>query len=165
MNCKNFKIKQKNYKRVFFCSAKRKEIDYHNCSKECEHYEDKYKMQTCTLNNPKTQKIKNIPIKNKKSKEIAKLERNRFSLFSDNKNKCYLCPATTDLTWHEIFRGRNRANSMKYGLCLRLCINCHEKYQEDKEFNDYWHKKAQIIFVKTYSDLDFLKTFKKNYLN
>lgn len=99
-----------------------------------------------------------------KSKKLTKLERERFSLFSNNKDKCYLCPATTNLTWHEIYRGKNRANSMKYGLCLRICLNCHEKYQEDKEFNDYWHKQAQITFNKYYPNLNFLEIFKRNYL-
>ncbi len=153
MNCKNFKIRQKDYKKIFYCIAKRKEIDYHNCSKKCKRYEKKIKKSKLTNLN-----------KNKKSKKLEKLEKDRFSLFSNNINKCYLCPSTTDLTWHEIFRGKNRSNSMKYGLCLRLCYNCHERYQENKNFNDYWHKQAQIMFIRAYPNLDFLEIFKKNYL-
>ena len=75
-----------------------------------------------------------------------------------------MCPSTADLTCHEVFRGRNRANSMKYDLCLRLCYNCHEKYQDDKDFNNYWHKQAQLKFNEVYPDLDFLEIFKRNYL-
>lgn len=99
----------------------------------------------------------------KKSKNLSKLERDRFSILVPS-NKCCMCSCTTGLTWHEVFRGRNRIKSMKYGLCLRLCWNCHEKYQEDKEFNDYWHKWAQLKFIETYPDLDFLNIFNKNYL-
>lgn len=163
MNCKNFKIKQKKYKKIFYCNVQRKEIDYHKCSKECDFYEDK-------INKSKSTKLKNTTnycVSNQlrqKSKELAKLEKNRFSILGSTKNKCYMCPATTDLTWHEVFRGKNRPNSMKYGLCLRLCDKCHERWQEDKEFNNYWHKAAQNAFNQAYPDLDFLSIFKRNYL-
>lgn len=157
MNCKNFKIKQKNYKRIFYCSVQRKEIDYHKCSKGCKDYEDKIK-NSGFLN-------KSTGLK-KKSKELAKLEKNRFSILGSTKNKCFLCPSTTDLTWHEIYRGKNRANSMKYGLCLRLCHNCHERWQEDKEFNDYWHIIGQKKFMEYYhkSIGEFIDIFGRNYL-
>lgn len=80
--------------------------------------------------------------------------------------KCCKCPAITNLTWHEVFRGRNRVNSIKYGLCLRICWNCHEKYQEDKDFNDYWHKKGQKKFMEYYhkSVDEFIDVFGRNYL-
>ena len=98
-----------------------------------------------------------------KSNKLQKLEKNRFSLF-DNGDKCHYCPSTNNLTWHEIYAGRNRQNSMKYGMCLRLCINCHTRFQEDKQFNTYWHQKAQEEFIKQYTNLDFVSIFKKNYL-
>lgn len=179
MNCKNFKIKQKNYKRIFYCNAQRKEIDYHKCSKECEYYEDKMhshcakaslKIKECTKKQKYCAKIKKMANcrsskqLRQKSKELAKLEKNRFSILGSTKNKCFLCPASTDLTWHEVFRGKNRANSMKYGLCLRLCHNCHERWQEDKEFNNYWHKVGQNAFKQAYPHLDFMEIFKRNYL-
>lgn len=163
MNCKNFKIKQKNYKRIFYCKIQRKEIDYHKCNKECDFYEDKINKSNST----KLKKMTNCHVYKslrQKSKELAQLERNRFSILGSTKNECYMCPATTNLTWHEVFRGKNRLNSMKYGLCLRLCDKCHEKYQEDKEFNNYWHKQAQIRFNQLYPDLNFLSIFKRNYL-
>lgn len=100
----------------------------------------------------------------KKTNKLAKLERNRFSLFSEENNKCFLCPSTYNLTWHEIYSGRNRQNSMKYGLCLRLCLNCHSKYQETKQFNDYWHRQGQLAFIEHYPELDFLSIFHRNYL-
>ena len=100
----------------------------------------------------------------KKSSKLAKLERERFSLFSDNKNKCFFCPSTYKLTWHEIFGGTNRKNSMCYGLCLRMCLSCHKQYQEDKSFNDHWHKLGQEKFQEEYPDLDFISIFYRNYL-
>lgn len=105
----------------------------------------------------------NHQIKNKSNK-LAKLERNRTSLFTDNKDKCMFCGSNYQLTWHEIYSGRNRQNSMKYKLCLRMCKRCHEEKQNDKDFNDFWHKKGQAMFNKTYPNLDFQKIFKRNYL-
>jgi len=144
MNCKNLKQK---LNRTLFCKNKNKII------KICECNNCKYKEYKIKSNN----QIK------KKSKNLNKLERNRASILTES-NKCCMCPSTADLTWHEVFRGRNRANSMKYDLCLRLCYNCHEKYQEDKDFNNYWHKQAQLKFIEVYPDLDFLEIFKRNYL-
>ena len=69
----------------------------------------------------------------KKSNKLRKLENNRFSLF-DSGDKCHYCPSKYNLTWHEIYAGKNRQNSMKYGLCLRLCLNCHRKLQEVYNF-------------------------------
>ena len=100
-----------------------------------------------------------------KSNKLAKLERNRFSVFSDKKDKCMFCYSTTNLTWHEIFAGRNRQNSMKYALCLRMCLYCHEEKQEDTIFNDFWYKKAQEYFEKNIgSREEFLRVFRRNYL-
>lgn len=103
--------------------------------------------------------------KNKKSSKLAKLERNRKSVFTDNKDKCMFCPSTYRLTWHEIFAGRNRQNSMKYNLCLRMCLDCHEFYQEDSEFNDFWHKQGQLYFERNISSREeFIRIFGKSYL-
>lgn len=95
--------------------------------------------------------------------KLAKLEKNRFSLFHDGKS-CIICNSDYELTWHEIYRGKNRPNSMIYGLCIRLCYYCHDKYQENKSFNDYWHKKGQIKFEEVYPDLNFVSIFHRDYL-
>lgn len=99
-----------------------------------------------------------------KSKKQAKKERERYSVFTP-KDKCMICETTRLLTWNEIFRGRNRTNSMKYGFCLRMCLKCHGKYQENISFNDYWHKKAQQYFEEHYgSREDFIRIFRRSYL-
>lgn len=102
-------------------------------------------------------------MKNKTSK-LNKLERNRYSLFSNDSEHCYFCPSTYNLTWHEIFDGRNRQNSMKYGLCLRVCMNCHSKITNNVPLKKEWYKKGQVMFEKTYPDLEFISIFYKNYL-
>lgn len=151
-NCKNLKIK---LNRSLECKKLKRQINIKECA-NCQFKE--YKTQAYSSLKNKTQK----PIK-MRSKKLSKLEKNRFSLFSKNTAKCYFCPSTDNLTWHEIFRGRNRSNSMKYGLCLRMCLKCHKKYQDDLFFNDFWHKEAQKKFEQTYLNLDFLEIFKKNY--
>lgn len=144
-NCKYLKIK---LNRTFECKKKKKIISLKDCT-NCSSKEYLVKSNQYQL--------KNTTIKR------AKLERKRFSLFSKDTKHCYFCSSSFELTWHEIFRGRNRSNSMKYGLCLRMCLFCHEKYQEDKHFNDFWHVKGQATFEETYPELDFVKIFKKNY--
>lgn len=149
MNC--IYLKQK-LNRKFECKLRKKEIllkDCINCSYK------KYKK--CTKKSDYCAKLK------QRSKKLAKLERNRFSLFTNNMNKCYFCLNKKDHI-HEIFCGRNRQNSMRYGLCLPICELCHSKYQNDVVFNLKWHKKGQAMFNKTYPNLKFEDIFKKNYL-
>lgn len=57
-----------------------------------------------------------------------------------------------------------KQNSMKYGLCLPLCYKCHSLYQNDKNFNDKWHKKGQAKFEDAYPKLNFIDIFFRNYL-
>lgn len=156
-------IKQK-FNKTLFCKKKNKSITFKDCN--CCKFKE-YKSnnnQIKKLRDNKNKNTKKVLKLKSKSNELAKLEKNRFSIIYPNKNKCCLCSNTTNLTWHEIYRGRNRRNSMKYGLCLRLCINCHEKYQNNKEFNDYWLKNGQLKFMESYPDLNFNDIFKINYL-
>lgn len=97
-----------------------------------------------------------------KSNKLANLERKRFSLFTDNLTKCYFCSNKKN-HMHEIYSGCRRQTSMKYGLCLPICESCHSKYQNNKIFNDFWHKKGQVIFETIYPDLNFIDIFGKNY--
>ena len=78
----------------------------------------------------------------KKSYKLAKLERERYSVFFDDLKTCMNCGSTREMTKHEIFEGSKRINSMKYGFVLPLCLRCHRRLQEDKEFNLKWKKKV-----------------------
>ena len=70
-----------------------------------------------------------------------------------------------NITRHEIFPGRNRKNSMKYGFVLPLCARCHEVLQEDITFNDKWRKKSQEYFEKNIGTRErFIEVFRRNYL-
>ena len=171
-----------------FCKLLNKEITFSRC-RECVNKEYKtknkensfyksngtkksknsfYKLNSNQIKKKSTLKEKSPlhsgKMKNKSNK-LAKLEKDRFSVFSNAKDRCYLCGSSYNLTWHEIFRGANRRNSMKFGFCLRLCLNCHEEKQEDIIFNDFWHRQAQLYFEEHIgSREEFLKIFRRNYL-
>ena len=98
-----------------------------------------------------------------KSNKLAKLERKRFSIIQDNIEQCALCGSDYQLTWHEVFEGSNRQNSMKYGLCLRICLSCHSANQDNKPMTDRWKRYAQNKFEEYYPNLDFVNIFHRNY--
>jgi hypothetical protein len=98
----------------------------------------------------------------KKSSKLAKLERNRFSILTNNLDYCIICGKTKqDL--NEIYPGRNRQNSMKYGLVIPMCRSCHTKYTNDRNMQLYWMKLGQEKFEEMYEE-DFISIFKRNYL-
>ena len=158
MNCIYLKIK---LNKKLECKKSNKVIILNDCA-NCIFKE--YKMHNKANKTVQNYVKKQFSKMENKSPKLRKLEKNRFSLFTDDDSKCMLCGSKYQLTWNEIFRGKNRQNSMKYGLCQRLCLSCHRKYQDDKNFNDYWHKKGQVLFNKTYPDLDFVNIFRENYL-
>ena len=176
----NYCIHLKKRKNKPYCNVIKKEITLSQCrecdNKEYKNYIDRKKSGFWSKNpvksgqiNKNAQSLTKKPVKNtkmhNKSKKLTKLERNRFSVFTTNKDKCMFCNATTNLSWHEIYRGKNRPNSMIYGFCLRMCLNCHDKYQEDIEFNDYWHRQAQLYWEEFIGTRDkFIKVFRRNYL-
>lgn len=170
----NYCINLKKRKNKPYCKLRNEEIQFSLC-RECENKE--YKKSTSNKKSTATsgqmrknaqsltkEQQKKIKMQNKSNK-LASLEKNRYSVFSDDTEKCYLCDSTYKLTWHEIYAGRNRQNSMRYGLCLRLCLNCHSNNQNNAVFNDYWHKQGQLYweeFIGTRED--FVEVFKRNYL-
>lgn len=97
-----------------------------------------------------------------KSKKLAKLERERFSIFTYDLTTCIECGRPKqDL--NEIYPGRNRQNSMKYGLVIPMCRECHTRYTNDRQMQLKWMKLGQKKFEELY-ELDFLEIFKRNYI-
>lgn len=98
----------------------------------------------------------------KKSSKLAKLERNRFSIITNNLDYCIICgQKKQDL--NEIYPGRNRQNSMKYGLVMPMCRRCHTEYTNSREMQLKWMKIGQKAFQQNY-DEEFIDIFKRNYL-
>lgn len=177
-----------------YCKLLDKEITFSHC-RECDNKEYKINNKKCTIfvknetfytenaqNNKKI--VQNLSNKNQikkksasngkspvgsgkiknKSNKQAKKERERFSVFT-SADRCFVCKSTYQLTWNEIYRGRNRSNSMEDGFCLRMCLNCHRKFQDDTNFNDFWHREAQLYFEEHYGTKeDFIKKYRRNYL-
>lgn len=97
-----------------------------------------------------------------KTYKLAKLERNRISILTDDLTHCYICGKTKQHI-HEVFFGRNRQNSMKYGCCIPICLYCHQMIHNNIELDSKIKKEMQIRFGEIY-DEDFISIFKKNYL-
>ncbi len=178
--CKNFRTRTKNKKYYYYCIKQRKVIDKEECCR-CKYKEYKtkikknsfYKSDIMISNynqiNNSASSLQNTAEHYKKMKsksnKLAKLEKSRKSVFTDNMDKCYLCSnKRTDI--HEIFRGRNRRNSMIYGFVLPLCRECHSTKAKTIEFEDFWHKNAQLYFEENIgSREEFIKIFRRNYLD
>lgn len=186
-NCKYLKQK---LNRKLYCKKLKCDIKISNCS-NCKYKEyncTKYKDNCANKNNKNklstmiVQKSNNHQIPNKdinkdnkpiwvkkssklsnKSKRLAKLERNRTSILTDDLDHCYLCgKAKNDL--HEIYPGRNRLNSIKYRLILPLCREHHIKMHNDLNMRLKYLKLGQKKFNEVYPELDFVEIFKRNYL-
>lgn len=93
---------------------------------------------------------------------IKTLEKNRYSILTDNLSRCYLCPKPKNHL-HEIYFGKNRINSMKYGCVVPLCASCHRKVHSNIELDLKLKKLCQKRFIEVY-DVDFLSIFRKNYI-
>ena len=97
-----------------------------------------------------------------KSKKLARLERERFSILTYDLTTCIICgKPKQDL--NEIFPGRNRQNSMKWGLVIPMCRQCHTEYTNNRKMQLKWMKIGQRKFEELYEE-DFLSIFKRNYL-
>lgn len=107
---------------------------------------------------PKTIKNKTSKIKSKSNK-LAKLERKRFSILTDNLEKCYFCEYPKD-DLHEVFCGRNRQKSIKWGLVIPICRKHHRLITDDERFSKVMEDIAKIKFIKKYGEEKFIEEFK-----
>lgn len=107
---------------------------------------------------PKTKKKKPKTIK-KKSSKLAKLERNRYSIITYNLDICYVCKKHKKDHLDEVFGGRNRQTSMKYGLVIPICFKCHRKLTDNPLLKKEIQEEAKQKFIKKYSEEKFIKEF------
>ena len=142
-NCKNLKQK---IDRSLYCKMLNRKISFRECSWcEFKEYNEGKKISV------------------KKNKTIAKLERDRFSILTNDLTKCIVCENKKEHL-HEVYPGRNRSNSMKYGCVLPLCSNCHLEIHNNSKLSDYYKALTQQRFIEVYPYLDFIEIFKRNYL-
>lgn len=96
---------------------------------------------------------------------MSKLEKNRFSILTNNLNKCYICGMPKE-ELHEIYFGKNRINSMIYGCVVPLCYEHHRGnsgVHKNYELDLHLKKICQIKFQQVYPT-PFISIFYKNYL-
>lgn len=158
MKCRNLRIRSKKYKRYYYCMAIKKEINLVDC------------------NNCRDKQYKKYKKMKKKTTKLKRLEDKRTSIITDDMQRCFLCQRelTRDelnslSNKHEIFFGTgNRIQSMKYGLVVPLCNNCHtigNLSVHNNYFTDIKLKQlGQKTFENKYSHEEFMQIFKKNYL-
>lgn len=97
-----------------------------------------------------------------KTDKLKNLEKNRFSVFTNDLDHCYFCPNKRD-DLHELLEGRNRQNSMKYGYVLPLCRKHHIEFHRDFKLSYEWKIKCQEHFENEYSYDAWMRIFYKNY--
>ena len=97
-----------------------------------------------------------------KSDKLKNLEKNRFSVFTNDLDHCYFCSQTRD-DLHELLNGRNRLNSMKWGFVLPLCRKHHIELHNDVKQSIEWKRKCQEYFESKYSYDLWMDIFKRNY--
>ena len=146
MKCKNLRIRTEKYQRYIYCIQKKKKIQYSEC-KECKYKEFKQQKEL-----------------KKKSKKLKKIEDTRFSIITNDLNLCYICQVKRKNDLNEVFGGSNRQMSMKYGLVIPACRECHSEYDINKELRLKYQQEAQRIFEEKYGHELFMKEFKKNKL-
>ena len=98
--------------------------------------------------------------------KIRELEKNRYSILTDDMDHCFLCGLPKN-SIHEIYFGKNRANSMIYGCCVPLCFNHHTGnmgVHNISEIDITLKKMCQLKFMQVYPSIDFIKVFHKNYI-
>ena len=95
----------------------------------------------------------------RKTAKLTKLEKSRYSIITEDLYHCIECSnKASDI--NEIFMGRNRLNSIKNGLCIPLCRNCHTKYHNDRNMQLKWFKIGLDAYLKNHSIEEFRENFK-----
>ena len=163
----NYCINLKKRKNKPYCKLLDKEITLSRC-RECDNKEYRSKNQKIKKN---AQSLIKKPVKkakmHNKSKKLVKLERNRFSVFTDDLEHCILCGKPREHL-HEIIYGKNRINSIKYNFVIPLCANHHtgkDGIHFNKDLDLYYKRLCQIYFEKNIGNrIEFIKIFGRSYL-
>lgn len=95
-----------------------------------------------------------------KSYKLQKLERNRYSILTNDLEHCYLC-GKSPVDIHEIYGGANRKTSMLNGFCVPLCRQHHREITDNNGFE--LKKLCQKEYEKTHTREDFIFIIGKSY--
>ena len=141
----NLKCRKQGFNKII-CRKTNKEISFSDCN-------------SCSYKEYKASQNKTIK---KRSYSLAKKEKQRYSIIVKDLDKCVICGKKRD-NLHEIFFGKNRQNSITYGLVIPLCYSHHVLMHKDSKLQHIWHIIGQTKFEEHYPDLNFLEIFGKNY--
>ena len=106
------------------------------------------------------EKVDKLKVIKKKSNKLAKLEKERYSILTNNLKICYICKTKKE-DLHEIYGGRNRKISIKNGFVVPLCRKCHQ----NNEILQKLQRELQKKYEKTHTREEFIKLIGKNYLD
>ena len=153
MKCIN--LKQKLSKKLY-CKKQNKEITFKDCNNcKFKEYEIKYKPMVHKNN-------KNRTIKNK-TKKLAKLEKNRKSIFTTDLTHCIICGRKKEHL-HEVYSGSFRLRSIKNDMVIPLCFEHHREIHNNIKLSLYYKQLCQKLYEKNHSREEFIKIFGRNYL-
>lgn len=108
----------------------------------------------------KTEKKKEVTTIKKKSKKLAKLERQRDKNLV-KEGICEFCGNySRHLDPHEVYGGSNRKRSMEHKFVKLLCRKCHDDEDSIKQLRI----DAQKEYMKTHTEEEFVKLMGKSYL-
>ena len=145
-SCKHFTIRSEKYKKYYFCRLHKKRISQNECG-SCQDKEYKqYKQMKAKTNS------------------LKKAEDGRRSILQSDKDKCYVCHRKLPLDTHEAIGGMNRLTSIKWGLILYLCRECHSALDLDQDKKEELQVLAQNKFVELYGYDKFMEEFKMDYI-
>lgn len=147
MYCKNLLKRHRQTKIVFYCKKYKRYIDISLCNNNCLDF---------IL-------VRNKAIK-KKSDKQKQLEKNRYSIFTNDFTKCYYCHRKLKddekFDLHEVYGGSNRTRSIKNGLVVPLCRICHS----NEDIINKLRIQLQKEYEKTYTREEFIKIIGKSYI-
>lgn len=146
MECLNFRIRMRDYKKYIYCKKKKKEIMFKDCM------------------NCKYKEFKEAKELKKKSNKLKRLEVKRYSILTKNLNICYICNKNKKDDLHEVFGGSNRQKSMVWGLVIPICRSCHSDWDVNEELRKAIQQVAKKKFLENNTKEKFKEEFGKNYV-
>ena len=112
----------------------------------------------------KAEKKKEVTTIKKKSKKLARLEKNRFSIITKDLEHCYICRfqgkkvLRDDL--HEVYGAANRKRSILNGLVVPLCRKHHQNEEILSELKVATQQKYEVNHTRD----EFIKLIGKSYI-
>lgn len=87
-----------------------------------------------------------------------------------NKKECYICKTTLNLHKHHIYPSAFRNKSEENGCWVYLCMDHHVGFNgvhtpRGRSAYNALQKLAQMKFEETHSREEFMKIFRRNYLD